>query len=157
VRDWRYADGESFYSPSAFSRLLRHSNGKLYWIGNICPEPPQGNMPRHPLVIAEVDETQPALIRETVTVVDTKGEHEIAHPYFQLSNFSAFENTQSGAVELYLTRYGESPEHWLKANAYRYVIDVLTPGYEPLGSVWQAHARDAAGGTRAGTRLTVSG
>lgn len=124
VREWRYDDGEPFYSPSSFSRLLRHSNGKLYWIGNICPEPPQGNMPRHPLVVAEVDETQPALLRNTVTVIDTKGEDETVHQYFQLSNFSAFENTQTGAIELYLTRYGESPEHWLKANAYKYVIEL---------------------------------
>jgi len=124
VRDWRYADGEQFYSPSAFSRLLRHSNGKLYWIGNICPEPPEGNMPRHPLVIARVDETGPALIRDTVTVIDTKGEQETVAPEFQLSNFAALQNSRTGAIELYLTRYGESPEHWLKANAYKYVIDL---------------------------------
>lgn len=125
VRAWCYADGEPFYSPSAFSRLLRHSSGKLFWIGNICPEPPQGNMPRHPLVIAEVDEAGPALVKDTVTVIDTKGEHEAVHEYFQLSNFTAFENAQTGAIELYLTRYGEAPEHWLKANAYKYVIELM--------------------------------
>ncbi len=81
-------------------------------------------MPRHPLIIAEVDETEPAPIKDTVAVIDTKGEHETVHQYFQLSNFSAFESTQTGAIELYLTRYGESPEHWLKANAYKYVIEL---------------------------------
>jgi len=124
VRDWRYADGEQFYSPSTFSRLLRHSNGTLYWIGNICPEPPEGNMPRHPLVIAEVDERGPGLVKESVTVIDTKGEDEQVEKRFQLSNFSILENTETGAIELYLTRYGESPEHWLKANAYKYEIEV---------------------------------
>ena len=124
VRDWRYADGESFYSPSTFSRLLRHSNGKLYWIGNICPAPPVGNMPRHPLVIAAVDESGPGLVKDSVTVIDTKGEHEQVAAEFQLSNFYILENEMTKVIELYLTRFGESPEHWLKANVYRYEIGV---------------------------------
>jgi hypothetical protein len=124
LRDWRYSTDEQFYSPSTFSRLIRHSNGRLYWIGNICPEPPKGNMPRHPLVIAEVNETGPGLIRESLTVIDTKPEDEEVAPEFQLSNFNILENTETGAIELYLTRYGESPEHWLKANAYKYEIEV---------------------------------
>jgi hypothetical protein len=125
VRDWRYADGDSFYSPSAFSRLLRHSQGKLYWIGNICPEPPAKDMPRHPLVIAEVDESGPGLVRDSVTVIDTKGEQEQVAPQFQLSNFQVLENEETKVVELYLTRFGTSPEHWLKADAYRYEIELL--------------------------------
>jgi hypothetical protein len=124
VRDWRYADGEPFYSPSTLARLLRHANGRLYWVGNICPEPPKGNMPRHPLVIAEVDEEGPGLVQESATVIDTKGEGEQVAAEFQLSNFNLLENEQTGAIELYLTRYGESSEHWLKANAYRYEIKV---------------------------------
>jgi hypothetical protein len=124
VRDWRYADGAPFYSPSALSRLVRHSRGKLYWIGNVCPEPPAGNMPRHPLVIAEVDERGPGLVRDSVTVIDTQGEQEQVAPQFQLSNFQVLENDQTKAFELYLTRYGESPEHWLKADVYRYEIEV---------------------------------
>ncbi|NPV46809.1 MAG: hypothetical protein HPY69_07615 [Armatimonadetes bacterium] len=83
-------------------------------------------MPRNPLAIAEVDETEPALIRDTVTTIDTKGEQETVHEYFQLSNFPAFEKTQTGAIEPYLTRYGESPDHWLKANAYEYVIELAS-------------------------------
>lgn len=124
VQDWRYTDDEQFYSPSTHSRLLRHSNGKLYWIGNICPDPPEGNMPRHPLVIAQVDENMPSLKKDTVTVIDTKGDHEEVAPQFQLSNFCVLENTHTGVLELYMTRYGESPEHWLKANAYKYEVAV---------------------------------
>jgi hypothetical protein len=124
VRDWRYADGGTFYSPSTLARLLRHSNGRLYWVGNICPEPPQGNMPRHPLVLAEVDEDGPGLVRDSVVVIDTRADDEVVAPQFQLSNFHLFENESTGAIELYMTRYGESTEHWLKANAYRYRIDI---------------------------------
>ena len=32
------------------------ASNKLDWVGNIIPEPPQGNLPRHPLVVAETDE-----------------------------------------------------------------------------------------------------
>jgi len=124
LRDWRYSDGEQFYSPSTFGRLIRHSSGRLYWIGNICPEPPQGNMPRHPLVIAQVDESGPGLVKDSVTPIDTKDENEPVAPEFQLSNFNILENADTGTIELYMTRYGESPEHWLKANAYKYEIEV---------------------------------
>jgi hypothetical protein len=124
VRDWRYSNGEAFYSPSSFSRLVRHSRGKLYWIGNICPEPPTGNMPRHPLVIAEVDERGPGLIKDSVTEIDTKGENEQVEKRFQLSNFNILENGETKAIELYLTRLGESSEDWLKANAYKYEIRI---------------------------------
>jgi hypothetical protein len=125
VTDLRYGTGEQFYSPSTFSKLLRHSRtGKLYWVGNITPEPPDGNLPRHPLQIAEVDEAGPSLRKDTVTVIDdyypdTDG------PQLQLSNYCMFEDRETGDIEMYMTRYGENAEHWLIANAYKYTIRLL--------------------------------
>jgi hypothetical protein len=53
--------------------MLRDSiTGKLCWFGNICPEPPNGNWPRYPLIIAEVDENKAALKRSTVTAIDDR-------------------------------------------------------------------------------------
>jgi len=50
-------DGEYFSPPSSFLRTLRfRRTNKLNWVGNIIPEPPQGNLPRDPLVVAETDE-----------------------------------------------------------------------------------------------------
>ena len=121
VAEWKYDDGARFYSPSSIHRFLRHSQtGKLYWVGNICPDPPSGNSPRYPLIIAEVDETIPALKRDTVTVIDTKGPED--SPKLQLSNFSLLENRETHEVEVYLTRLGADPEDFWGSDAYRYTL-----------------------------------
>ena len=120
-QEWRYADGTSFYSPSSFHRMIRHSvTGKLYWIGNICAEPPVGNSPRYPLVIAEVDEVEAALRQETVTVIDDRRPDQPAE--IQFSNFSLLEDRETHALELYLTAYGEDLESTFSANCYRYTL-----------------------------------
>ncbi|HEY2974346.1 MAG TPA: sialidase family protein [Pyrinomonadaceae bacterium] len=121
VRELKYDDGSSFYSPSSYHRLLRHSQtGKLYWIGNIVSDPPKGSNPRYPLVIAEVNEELPALKRKTVTVIDDRqpGEDE----GLELSNFEILENRQSHEIEIYLSRYGEDPHDFWAADAYRYKL-----------------------------------
>lgn len=125
IQDLRYDTGEQFYSPCSFGRLLRHSNGKLYWFGNICPDPPQGSFPRDPLVMAEVDESIPALKKNTVTILDQREEDKPLHERFQLSNFHLLENRQTHEIELVMNRYGEDPEHWLKANTYLYRLRLL--------------------------------
>lgn len=122
VTDMRYDDGEQFYSPSTFSMFLRHSRtGKLYWFGNITPTPPNGNLPRYPLYLAEVDETVPALKKDTLTVIDDYDKVNDS-PAIQFSNFRILENRETGAIELYMTRYGECKSDRLKANQYKYTI-----------------------------------
>jgi hypothetical protein len=128
VTDLRYDDGGQFYAPSTFARMLRGTKtGKLYWIGNISAEPPQGNSPRYPLYIAEVDEEIPALRRDTLTIIDDCDPRRDT-PLLQLSNFSAFENRETQDIELYLTRYGErgdgrshTGDFWT-ADVYKYII-----------------------------------
>jgi hypothetical protein len=122
VSDWRFDNGGQFYSPGAFAKLLRHSSGKLFWVGNITPEPPEGELPRYPLYIAEVNEDKVALIRSTLTMIDTRKPEEPEE--VQLSNFKIFENRESGVIELYLSRYGElAPGNYrLAGNLWRYLI-----------------------------------
>ena len=121
VAELKYDDGTRFYSPSSFHRLIRSTvTGKLYWIGNICPSPPSGNSPRYPLIIAEVDETIPALKRDTVTVIDERGPDD--SPRLQLSNFSLLENRETHALEIYLTRLGADPDDFWGADAYKYTL-----------------------------------
>jgi len=122
----KYDDGSQFYSPSAHCQLLRHSvTGKLYWFGNINMAPAEGNHYRHPLVIAEVDEVNVALKKDTVTLIGTKqaGEGE----YVQLSNFTVLENRQTHQFEIHLTRLGEDPDDTWKANAYKYTLTLMPP------------------------------
>ena len=121
--DLRYDDGTRFYSPSSFHRMIRHGvTGKLYWLGNICAAAPQGNAPRYPLVIAELDEAIPALKRATVTAIDDR--QPGVHAALQLSNFSLLENPQTHDLELWLTRYGEAPANVLSADNYKYTLSL---------------------------------
>lgn len=122
VTDLRYDSGEQFYSPSALCKLLRHSRtGKLYWFGNICPEPPAGNRPRYPLYIAEVAEPDAALVKDTLTVIDDR-DPDRDSDLVQFSNFSVLENRETGEIELYMTRFGEQAIDWRAAHAYKYTI-----------------------------------
>ena len=124
VADLRYDTGEQFYAPSTFARMVRSAKtGKLYWVGNICDASPEGNSPRYPLYIAEIDETIPALKRDTLTVIDDRDPARDSE-VLQLSNFSLLENRETYELELYLTRLGENgtgDDIWT-ANAYKYTV-----------------------------------
>jgi hypothetical protein len=121
VRELKYDDGSAFYSPSSIHRMIRSSaTRKLYWIGNISAVPPKGDSPRYPLVIAEVDETKPALKRGTVTVIQDRqpGESE----QVQLSNFALLENRATRELELYMTNFGYDPKEMYTGDVYKYVL-----------------------------------
>ena len=125
VTDLRYDTGEPFYSPATFASMLRHSRtGKLYWFGNITPDPPDGNRPRYPLYVAEVEESIPALKKETLTVIDDR-DPKTDPELVQFSNFNLFEHPETGQIELYMTRYGETPGNIWTANAYKYAITLV--------------------------------
>jgi hypothetical protein len=121
VSDLRFDTGEQFYSPSAFSKMCRSSKtNKLYWVGNISDTPPKGNAPRYPLVIAEIDEANIALRKDTLTTIDTRGSSDTAE--LHLSNFSLLEDRETNQLELYLTRYGEHADNINHADAYKYKL-----------------------------------
>lgn len=118
-----YADGREFFSPATGSRLVRHSrNGRLYWIGNIVPDYPDGNRPRYPLQIAEVDEDKRALISETVRVIEDRRTKD--PPLVQFSNFRVYEDRETGEFVLTMARFQERGEHDLNSPAYQYRIPI---------------------------------
>lgn len=123
-KELRYDDGSEFYSPSSFHRMIRHTvTGKLYWIGNISAGLARGNSPRYPLVIAEVDESKPALKHNTATRIGGRGPKDSAR--VQLSNFSLLENRQTHELEIYLTRIGENPKDFWGADIYKYTLQLV--------------------------------
>jgi len=93
---WTDTADVAFHSPSSCSQLLSHSNGTIYWIGNLSEANPNGNLPRYPLVIAEVDPVSLKLNRETLCEIDTRREGELAGT--QISNFSAHEDRETGDI-----------------------------------------------------------
>jgi hypothetical protein len=118
---WTYTSGESFYSPSSCSQLLRHSNGKLYWLGNISATNPRGNLPRRPFYVGEVDQDTGRLIRDSLILVDDRqpGDDEI----LLLSNFYAREDRETHQVALHMTRMFTFKDGWV-GDAYLYRIEV---------------------------------
>jgi hypothetical protein len=101
--------------------FLRHSvTKKLYWFGNISAEAPDGNWPRYPLIIAEVDEKPAALKRSTVTAIDDRKPDQ--SDKLQFSNFTILEDRENHNIELLLTIYSEDPSNWLNADSYKYTL-----------------------------------
>lgn len=94
-RRWTYDDGTSFYSPSSMSVLLRHSSGRVFWVGNITPENPNGNLPRFPLAIGEVDPETLQLRRSSVVIVDQKNQADEAQGRLDLSHVHLMEDRET--------------------------------------------------------------
>ena len=120
----KYDTGENFFSPATGSRLIRSTkNKKLYWIGNIVKENPDGNRPRYPLQIAEVDEEKKAIKKHTVNIIEDKRESD--SPFVQFSNFRVYEDRETGEFVLIMARIQERGEKDLSSPAYEYRIEVL--------------------------------
>ena len=119
-KPWTYSDGSNFFSPSSISRLLKHSNGKIYWIGNISPRNPSGNSPRYPLIIGQVDPDSLLLIKETVTTIDTKGSED--DDSLQICGNIAYEDRQNGDIVVIATRFMSTPRPW-RGDSYIYRIE----------------------------------
>lgn len=102
LKNWTYTDGTPFFSPSSCSQLLKHSNGKLYWLGNITPHNPEGNLPTYPFVLGEVDPASLLLIRDSIVTIDDKQPTDDAR--VMLSNFLAHEDRKTGEIVVNMSR-----------------------------------------------------
>ena len=101
---WHFDSKEVVYSPASISRFYRSSkNGNLYWIGNIIDEPwrIEGNDPRWPLQICQVDLDRGCLLKDTLTVIDTVRDGQTA---VELSNFGTLENRETLDLEMNITK-----------------------------------------------------
>jgi hypothetical protein len=98
---WTYDNGEAFYSPSSMSQLFAHSGGQVFWIGNITPTNANGDLPRYPLVVGEVDPKSLRLVKRSILELDTRkpGEGRV-----DLSHFRAQEDRETGQIVLTVPR-----------------------------------------------------
>ena len=124
---WTYHGGEAFHSPSSMSRLLRHSSGKLLWLGNLCPANPNGNSPRHPIVMGEVDLKDGGLVKSSLLAFDDRQEGE--SPHLTLSNFHARENRLDGTIRVYVPRF--FAQDWRKDDKIDWTGDTFEYVLEP--------------------------
>ncbi len=118
---WTYSNGEPFFSPSACSQLVKHSSGRIFWLGNITAENPRGNRPRYPFWIGEVDRTTGLLRRESLRKIDDRqpGEDEV----LMLSNFYAREDRVTREIVLHMSRLFPLASGWA-GDAFDYRIRV---------------------------------
>jgi len=100
---WKYTNGDNFFSPSSCSQLITYRDGRIFWVGNISYTNPEGNSPRYPLVIGEVDRKSGFLRKETIKCIDDRNDGE--SPHLTLSNFYVREDRESGDLLLHLTRF----------------------------------------------------
>ena len=118
--------GDPIESGSNGSAFFRHrKSGKILWIGNLCMDGdrPNGNWPRSPLAIVEVQEEPLALKRDTITVIDRRGPADSER--VQMSNFRYYEDRENGDVVVFCSRFGErSAESWKLADYYRYRVRI---------------------------------
>ena len=110
-KPWTYQNGDPFFSPSACSQLLRHSNGKLYWLGHITATNPRGNRPRYPVYVGEVDQDIGLLMRDSLVLVDDRqpGEDEILMLYSPYCR----EDRQTGQIAVHLSRVFAFKDGWV--------------------------------------------
>jgi len=99
---WKYTDSSLFFSPSSCSQLIPYSDGRLFWMGNICETNPRGNSPRYPLILGEVDRKSGLLAGNSVSVIDDRKPGESEH--LMLSNFYAREDRETGHILLFMSR-----------------------------------------------------
>ena len=119
ARTWTYTNGEPFFSPSACSQLLKHSSGRIFWLGNITSENPRGNRPRYPFWIGEADRTTGLLKKESLRKIDDRqpGEDEV----LMLSNFYAREDRVTREIVLHMSRLFPLASGWA-GDAFDYRI-----------------------------------
>lgn len=117
-----FDDGSTMYSPASMNKLLRYSNGRIYWAGNIVPENPAGNMPRYPFQVAELDEETLTIQKDTVQIVADKEEGDPDD--IQFSNFGMYEDRVTRELVFLMCAFPEiSYEDWT-GHLYRYRVRV---------------------------------
>ncbi|MBN2882784.1 MAG: exo-alpha-sialidase [Clostridia bacterium] len=116
---WKYDNGEVFHSPSSCSKLLAHSNGNYYWIGNICEGNSRANMPRNPLCICEIDLNSLYLKKHTKYDFLNRENHQFEDVTF--SNFHAAEERGTGDIIVFCTAFWQDKINMYKnSDSYMY-------------------------------------
>lgn len=122
VQIWGYSDGTFFHSPSSYSTIVAHSNGRYYWIGNICPDNPSGNGPDYPVLIGEIDATTGLLHRNTLMEIDNCREDDPGPVH--LRNFTAYEERSTNHLVMRMTRLWVDESSHMRGSAFLYRIVV---------------------------------
>jgi hypothetical protein len=117
---WTYDTGEAFFSPSSMSSLVKMSNGRVFWTGNINPTNSAANDARWPLVLGEVDPITLKLKKNTLQTVDTFKPGDSAAPsQLNIGHVRAIEDRLTGDLLLGVLRTNDGYDTTVM-NTYRY-------------------------------------
>ena len=119
AKPWSYSDGSTFFSPSSMSQLLRYSDGRIFWIGNLSETNCCGNSPRYPLVIGQIDPRTMGLIKETVIALDTLRSDD--QEGLNLSHWLAHEQRETGDIHVPMRRWTKD---YKKFKGVEYIVRV---------------------------------
>ena len=97
---WTFEDGQALVSPSSMSTLFRHSSGRYFWAGNLSARNCEGNSPRWPLVVGEVDPGSLKLRHPSVLTVDTVMAEDKARGRLDLSHLTLIEDRETRQIVL---------------------------------------------------------
>jgi hypothetical protein len=97
---WAFEDGQALYSPSSMSALFRHSSGRYFWAGNLSAGNCEGNSPRWPLIIGEVDPRSLKVLHSSVLVVDTVRPEDKNRGRLDLSHLTLLEDRDTKQIIL---------------------------------------------------------
>jgi hypothetical protein len=113
AQPWTYDDGEPFYSCAGPSAFIRHSSGRVFWVGNISEKNGYGNDQRWPLVIGEVDPANLTLRRQSVQILDTRMPEDERLGRLVLNHGWRYEDRETGEIVLYAPRLrGPEQGNW---------------------------------------------
>lgn len=128
-----YTNGEQVYCPANLAHVfVSGKNGRLYIITNILDAPTTQCDPRTTLQIAEMDPETIQIIRDTVTVIETRDVEGGQPDNIRFSNWRRYEDRENGNIVLFMTacpgdvgRFegGGCPPH-----SYRYDIVLAEEG-----------------------------
>ena len=105
VAEWKYDDGSPFYSPSSFHRLFGIMEmASCIGSATSAPTRPNGNHPRYPLVIAEVDESQSGA-QEKHRHVDRRSSRRVFGACFSCRIFRSWRIPKNHTIELLMVDY----------------------------------------------------
>ena len=126
IMPWFFNTKEVVYSSATISSFFKSSKtGHTYWIGNITdPKKTNGNAPRWPLYICQVDDEYGFLKKETLTEVDTRRDGESEE--VQLSNFQLLENRETKELEIRLCKIGIiNGKPWEQTESWTYYVGFI--------------------------------
>jgi hypothetical protein len=127
----RYTDGGQVYCPASLAHVLvSGKNGRPYIITNVLDAPTtRGCDPRTTLHIAAMDPTTLGIIRDTVTVIETRDVDAGEPENIRFSNWRRYEDRENGNIVLLMTAgpgdVGRHPGCGCAPHSYRY--DIVLP------------------------------